>query len=262
MIESVSQFGDSFPLIDVDAIYSDTTSCNSEEWFQTEDPFTLLMKSFNDDTCDNGPENNEQTRVEESQPITDEFPPSLYVREPASQQKLYDILREKEIIKMASASNIARWKSYIDQVDQFRSFITPKQRSLMITTFNDTLRKACEGCAHIDIPTIIWVRSGVIHFYNEAFSRMTGWTASVPTPEMDMAMFQLIDPASIVWMWSAQMLLSNQKVKLAKKDVGFKRFDTEEKEYAMGTAFLTVKRDILDLPELNILHFIPNDACV
>ncbi|PRP87396.1 hypothetical protein PROFUN_00607 [Planoprotostelium fungivorum] len=225
-----------------------------------------------------------------------EQPPSLFIRSKKTINNMTQIMIAKGVI---SESEIVEYMNKLesrrDKLHEIRRFISSEQKVLMKKEFDVFLTAFKNGATQIGVPALIWERSGVVHYVNQSFIDMTGFSMKLPSSVDDFALLQILSSSTLynytkfikekyfntniikkimgagIKLWKGEEALDRRTegkaVGSAEKTVmGVNGIPLAssfcEGPYIEGTLCITIKRDILGLPMLLYGHFLPSSSAI
>ncbi|PRP87121.1 hypothetical protein PROFUN_01383 [Planoprotostelium fungivorum] len=140
-------------------------------------------------------------------------------------------------------------------------FVNSEQKESLHQGFQQQLQVMSTSAHHSDTPTIIWDRSMTIHYYNQSAHLTLGLTCPLPCRD-DTTLLRVFSPpmAQMIRRYIHQSYLEQKsdsvfcRSKYGRADCIRK----EGEEYRMCNFVLSVKRDLLMLPQLFILQIQPD----
>lgn len=151
------------------------------------------------------------------------------------------------------------------KVHALRENLCAETASLMIREFETHLNLFKSLFDEMAVPSLVWERCGVIHYVNQAYKDLTGFSSSVPTNHNDFSMLKHLSPPGLKTMISSIIEMFNHS------DYNSLTFPTGvlvtqkgEERYLEGTMCVTIKRDVIGLPLIFQGCFLPTikEACL
>ncbi|PRP74081.1 hypothetical protein PROFUN_08705 [Planoprotostelium fungivorum] len=194
-------------------------------------------------------------------------PPSLYIRSEESLYRLHSVLLAKGITNIWS---IEEMRERQQKIFAYREFVTQEQKKMMKEQFNEMLSVFIKTANTISVPTVVWDRTGVIHYANDGYIELTDFSGTLPSTSEDLFMMEMVSSSTLS---SLAILMRDIFPKPDTKNAvieGEARLWTKcnavnkfihsferDNFYVHGQIYLTIKRDVLGLPCLFMTHFFP-----
>lgn len=111
---------------------------------------------------------------------------------------------------------------------------------------------------HLATPTIIWERSLVVHYVNQAFFDLNGFPFKIPSDINDYALIQALSGTTLknYYLVLAQDFF-NVSVNSLLVSAGIRDFRSDRERYVEGILCITIKRDMIGLPLIFVGNFLP-----
>jgi len=108
-------------------------------------------------------------------------------------------------------------------------------------------------------PSLIWERSGIIHYMNQAYLDLTGFNSPIPTPVDDFAFIEALSNEGLGKYVDCltQLFLSGRPAALVDTFTFSTGIKAAGSGWIQGTMCFTVKRDLLGLPLVFVGNFLP-----
>ncbi|PRP77806.1 hypothetical protein PROFUN_07748 [Planoprotostelium fungivorum] len=197
--------------------------------------------------------------VYSSSAMSDDQPPSLYIRPPNEVLRLRQLLESRLCIDKEFFVLIKRtWDIINTRVCNLAQFVTLEQRRNMVINCRQKLHEHTQAYQLCPTPTIIWERSLRILYVNDAFKKIVDWKDHPVPTETFTELVEMLSPSSVKMMrYNAKMFLDVQCDSISSR-VGFRKLNSQEEVFTEGNGILSLLRDQLSLPEFFVCQFIPD----
>jgi len=142
---------------------------------------------------------------------------------------------------------------HYNQMEKARAELTQEMVITILKDFDDTITQYKNTFENMTIPTIVYDQSDVVHYYNKAYSDLTGFTAPYPTERKNYAMSM---------QYSKESFIKNIAVCSAIYTKGESNVTSISEIKSYGglikcMEYISIKRDLKGLPLLLVSNFIP-----
>ncbi|PRP75914.1 hypothetical protein PROFUN_15367 [Planoprotostelium fungivorum] len=182
-----------------------------------------------------------------------ENPPSLHLNSGE------EISRFREGCDLSGEALLTeKWNQIAEKIIDLRRFITSEQRQQMLIDFENQVQMHASSARDNDVPTAVWDRSLKCHFMNQPFIDLVNWTHPLPSDDK-LQLVHIFSPETVVFLKknTQRSYLETTKDSVC-LSAGYRRVDEEDNVYQGCNAMITVKRDVLGLPQLFIFQMIPD----
>ncbi|PRP87609.1 hypothetical protein PROFUN_04636 [Planoprotostelium fungivorum] len=189
---------------------------------------------------------------------SDRDPPALYV--PSEQE-----LEEFEKIFLTNGHSqegfaaVRRTALIVrNKMNEIKKFVTVDQREYLWVHFKEQLQAHKEMAQISDTPTLIWERCNALHFINKAAIQLLGWVRPMPYRE-NSDLLHVLSPqmSDFLRVFLIKSFLDGAMTADSYR-AGYRRVENQKPEYKMCNFIVSVKRDLLGLPQLFVMQMVPD----
>jgi len=96
------------------------------------------------------------------------------------------------------AEQLVRYFSQVKpHIAKMKQTMSPQSLQSILKDFETGITFAKNAFEHISVPTIVWEKCGVIHYYNKPFKNLTGFSVPVPTRREKYELYNMLSTFSL-----------------------------------------------------------------